>query len=1191
MTGEVPGTSGRQFCRDTTNDVRSDRNAADENLTNICLQTGEEFSMEFLQDRIAQRRLAPVLTGIDLRQSERLGSNIHQNPKLLYEDLGSVMGMKRIDSDCSSEFSDFSPVAPKGFLADTEKNVYPSNMSRYHWEYGAMGKASSKFADEVNRDRVIPRPTTPPFYVVDSPQSYTPYGQVFAEGSFSFKMKFLCSFGGRILPRPNDGKLRYVGGDTRILSIREGTNFEELMKKTFVICNQHHTIKYQLPGEDLDALVSVCSDEDLLHMIEEYHELERTEGSQRLRLFLVPLTETESPSSVEARVTHPIGADCEFVFAVNGMLDPSPQKSSSEQSLASQNGNPSDYSPTFHRDSPTGAYFETKDYSPCSSSAVGTLTKPAPQFLATLQIPKKSFNQSPPISPVPLQHRDPKSSNVQLYLDQSYCDGNAGIAPYGMEKYPCDNTYYLDAGGYNNNLHHGPPLLNHHHHNQYLAETYRAKKSHILHSHNRSFSENFVPSAQYGKSGMESERLVILEKALHSEKSLSRPEDREGLSSGSGERDASYHRIMHAVLSDSQLQEHVQRYTEGEVIPVSSLKYRLEKSPSLKIQRSSQERSVQQEVILDGKHQIAKHGNQFTIRKPDQCKEERGLEMLNQTDRNDTGADKKWKHFEGNVEVTSNDIVIEFKKEQNANCLLSDCLAMEHSQFPESGIFGSSNPETEGSEDTTGPQGYGFDTTSQFSLRNQNCTRDQQCATVETVSSQTVSHQSRERLPVASQEFLVSTSKLATTAAPDREFSLHDKESRNYPEYLVENICLNKQSSEVTNCEGAIPAQSQPLDNRHDNKVTDSVIIVEDLTNNTPPGIPASKVVYNVSHIEDEASDDCSSTGETETGSSATASDNKAVTADGSHRHDTISDVAIAEMEAGIYGLQIIKNDDLEELQELGSGTYGTVYHGKWRGTDVAIKRIKKSCFSCRSSEQDRLTKDFWREAKILSTLHHPNVVAFYGVVPDGPGGTLATVAEFMVNGSLRHVLIRNDRVLDRQKRLIILMDTAFGMEYLHLKNIVHFDLKCDNLLVNLRDPERPICKVGDFGLSRIKRNTLVSGGVRGTLPWMAPELLNGSSNRVSEKVDVFSFGIVMWEILTGEEPYANMHCGAIIGGIVNNTLRPSIPKRCDSEWKKLMEQCWSPDPADRPSFTEITHRLRDMSMALQKKRPSLASR
>ncbi|KAG2324498.1 hypothetical protein Bca52824_007226 [Brassica carinata] len=198
----------------------------------------------------------------------------------------------------------------------------------------------------------------------------------------------------------------------------------------------------------------------------------------------------------------------------------------------------------------------------------------------------------------------------------------------------------------------------------------------------------------------------------------------------------------------------------------------------------------------------------------------------------------------------------------------------------------------------------------------------------------------------------------------------------------------------------------------------------------------------------------------------------------------------------------------------------------------------------------------------------------------DGPGGTLATVTEYMVDGSLRHVLVRRDRHLDRRKRLIIAMDAAFGMEYLHSKNIVHFDLKCDNLLVNLKDPSRPICKVGDFGLSKIKRNTLVSGGVRGTLPWMAPELLNGSSSKVSEKVDVFSFGIVLWEILTGEEPYANMHYGAIIGGIVNNTLRPTIPAFCDDEWRTLMEECWAPNPTARPSFTEIAGRLRVMSSA-----------
>ncbi|KAH0453765.1 hypothetical protein IEQ34_018089 [Dendrobium chrysotoxum] len=282
--------------------------------------------------------------------------------------------------------------------------------------------------------------------------------------------------------------------------------------------------------------------------------------------------------------------------------------------------------------------------------------------------------------------------------------------------------------------------------------------------------------------------------------------------------------------------------------------------------------------------------------------------------------------------------------------------------------------------------------------------------------------------------------------------------------------------------------------------------------------------------------------------------------------------------------LQIIKNSDLEELRELGSGTFGTVYHGKWRGSDVAIKRINDRCFAGKPSEQEKMRADFWNEACKLADLHHPNVVAFYGVVIDGPGGSFATVTEYMVNGSLRNVLQRDDTTLDRRKCLLIAMDVAFGMEYLHGKNIVHFDLKSDNLLVNLRDPQRPICKVGDLGLSKVKCKTLISGGVRGTLPWMAPELLNGSSNLVSEKVDVFSFGIVMWELLTGEEPYSDLHYGAIIGGIVSNTLRPTVPDSCDPEWGALMEQCWSAEPTDRPSFTEIANRLRSMAALLPQK-------
>ncbi|XBI03956.1 hypothetical protein VPH35_132313 [Triticum aestivum] len=114
--------------------------------------------------------------------------------------------------------------------------------------------------------------------------------------------------------------------------------------------------------------------------------------------------------------------------------------------------------------------------------------------------------------------------------------------------------------------------------------------------------------------------------------------------------------------------------------------------------------------------------------------------------------------------------------------------------------------------------------------------------------------------------------------------------------------------------------------------------------------------------------------------------------------------------------------------------------------------------------------------------------------------------------------------------------------------------------------------EVGGLGLSKVKCHTLISCDVSGMLPWMAPELLNGTTSLVSEKVDVYSFGIVLWEILTGEEPYA--------GGIVMNTLRPPVPDSCDPEWRSLMEQCWAAEPLQRPSFTQIAARLRSMAAA-----------
>lgn len=133
----------------------------------------------------------------------------------------------------------------------------------------------------------------------------------------TIKMKFLCSFGGKILPRPSDGKLRYVGGDTRIIRLKKDISWQELKHKTSLIYNEAHTIKYQLLREDLDSLVSISCDEDLQNMMEECSVLEGGEGSNKLRLFLFSTSELEGSHYGLGRR----GGDSEvqYVVAINGM--------------------------------------------------------------------------------------------------------------------------------------------------------------------------------------------------------------------------------------------------------------------------------------------------------------------------------------------------------------------------------------------------------------------------------------------------------------------------------------------------------------------------------------------------------------------------------------------------------------------------------------------------------------------------------------------------------------------------------------------------------------------------------------------------------------------------------------------------------------------------------------------------------
>jgi len=201
-----------------------------------------------------------------------------------------------------------------------------------------------------------------------------------------------------------------------------------------------------------------------------------------------------------------------------------------------------------------------------------------------------------------------------------------------------------------------------------------------------------------------------------------------------------------------------------------------------------------------------------------------------------------------------------------------------------------------------------------------------------------------------------------------------------------------------------------------------------------------------------------------------------------------------------------IKYDAKTDL--LGSGGFGDVYKATWLGTMIALKRFKK-----RTMNRSAL-KDFIKEIEMLNQLRHPNIVLYMGVAID-PQNHFYMVTEFVGRGSLFEMLHTIKMVLDDDKIFKIARQCAMALLYLSHRALFHCDLKSQNILVN----EDWTVKLCDFGLSRYQEKFESDNqGKIGTPHWMAPEILRGEM--YTEKADVYSFGVILWEMLTGEIPY-----------------------------------------------------------------------
>jgi len=254
---------------------------------------------------------------------------------------------------------------------------------------------------------------------------------------------------------------------------------------------------------------------------------------------------------------------------------------------------------------------------------------------------------------------------------------------------------------------------------------------------------------------------------------------------------------------------------------------------------------------------------------------------------------------------------------------------------------------------------------------------------------------------------------------------------------------------------------------------------------------------------------------------------------------------------------------DYRELvfeKEIGKGAYGEVWKGKWRGLIVAIKKL-------RDSLDEKQQTDFLDEARVMSSLrNHPNVVLFMGVTQSPY--PLCIVTEFHEMGSLLYYLEDHPN-LDIYIKMNIVKGIALGMVHLHSENIIHRDLAARNiLLTKTLEP-----KVSDFGLSRsIKSDRGMTTSNIGPLKWMSPEAM--TQKIYSPASDVWSFGVLIFEIFSNVEPYQNLDPVQTAFQVCDHGLRLTPPENAPPVIKKIMIECFQTNPAKRPSFSEITKYL-----------------
>ncbi|KAK2863139.1 hypothetical protein Q5P01_002672 [Channa striata] len=263
----------------------------------------------------------------------------------------------------------------------------------------------------------------------------------------------------------------------------------------------------------------------------------------------------------------------------------------------------------------------------------------------------------------------------------------------------------------------------------------------------------------------------------------------------------------------------------------------------------------------------------------------------------------------------------------------------------------------------------------------------------------------------------------------------------------------------------------------------------------------------------------------------------------------------------------LIQDSELILGEKLGSGSFGVVKRGEWhtptgRVLPVAVKSLRSSM----SRQSDTLT-DFLQEVTTMQSLDHPNIIRLYGVVLTQP---LKMVTELAPLGSLYDMLRARQYEYPLVRLWLFAAQIVAGMDYLETRRYIHRDLAARNVLLASRD----MVKIGDFGLMRgLNQETdhyIMSAHRRIPFAWCAPESLRIGS--FSHSSDVWMFGVTLWEMFTYcEEPWFGLSGRQILWRVEREGERLDKPQDCPQELYAVMRKCWACNPAERPSFAQLT--------------------